>query len=245
MMGNGVKASLLTAKGVKAGAPGRVLVLFLFLLLALGSFTALRAERKADGCFRIGRVRYGGGGDWYGDPSSLANLLKALEKRLGWAVAEREDVVSFKDDGVFFYPLVYMTGHGELRFTPEEVERIRLYLDNGGFLWADDNFGMDKSFRRELGKIFPDEELVEIPFDHAIYHGLYEFPAGLPKIHEHDGGPPRGLGILRKGRLVLFYSFDTDIGDGLEDADVHGDPPEKREAALRMALNVVSYVLSH
>ena len=218
-----------------------LMLMVIFFLLVPNSWGA----RKPDGRFHLGRVRYGGGGDWYGDPSSLSNLLKALEKQLGWATADREDVVSFKDDGVFFYPIVYLTGHGEILFTPEEVERFRSYLVHGGFLWADDNYGMDKSFRRELRKIFPKEKLVEIPYDHPIFHCVYDFPRGLPKIHEHNGGPPSGLGIIHKGRLVVFYSFNTDIGDGLEDAEVHGDTPKKREQALQMALNVITYALSN
>jgi hypothetical protein len=138
-----------------------------------------------------------------------------------------------------------MTGHGNVDFSDEEAARLRLYLVSGGFLWADDNYGMDPSFRKALRKVFPESELVELPFSHEIYHIAYDFPQGLPKVHEHDGGPPHGYGIFHEGRLVVFYSFNTDIGDGLEDADVHGDPANVREAAAKMATNIVAYALTH
>jgi hypothetical protein len=149
------------------------------------------------------------------------------------------------DDDLFSHPFVHMTGHGNVRFSDEEAERLRWYLAHGGFLFADDNYGMDESFRREMRRVFPDEELVEVPFDHDLYHSVYDFPAGPPKIHEHHGGPPKGLAIFHDGRMVVFYTYNTDIGDGLEDADVHGDPAEVREEALRMAVNVVAYALTH
>jgi hypothetical protein len=149
------------------------------------------------------------------------------------------------DENLFAFPFVYMTGHGKVRFSDEEAARLRHYLVSGGFLWADDNYGMDEHFRREIRKVFPDAELVEVPFDHGIYHIVYDFPAGLPKIHEHHGGPPHGYGIFHDGRLVVFYSYNTDIGDGLEDPEVHRDPPEKRQAAMRMAINIVTHALTH
>jgi hypothetical protein len=141
--------------------------------------------------------------------------------------------------------MIYMTGHGRVTFSDEDAGLLRKYLERGGFLWADDNYGMDASFRAEMGKVFPESPLVELPYDHGIYHAFYEFSEGLPKIHEHDGGPPHGYGVFYEGRLVVFYSFNTDIGDGMEDAQVHEDPPEKREAALKMGVNVVVYALSH
>jgi hypothetical protein len=161
------------------------------------------------------------------------------------ATPNEEARLSIMDEALFSYPFIYMTGHGKVKFSDEEAARLRHYLVSGGFLWADDNYGMDEYLRRELRKVFPETELVEIPFDHEIYHTIYDFPAGLPKIHEHHGGPPHGYGILYEGRLVVFYSYNTDIGDGLEDAEVHRDPPEKREAARRMALNIVAYALTH
>jgi hypothetical protein len=196
--------------------------------------------------FSLTRLKYGGGGDWYSNPSSLPNLLKALKQRTGVAVeTDREGRVEIMDEDLFDHPMLYMNGHGNVRFTQAEVERLRQYLTSGGFLWADDNYGMDKSFRREIARVFPESPLVELPFSHEIYHVFYDFPNGLPKIHEHDGGPPRGLGIFYEGRLVVYYTFDTDIGDGMEDADVHGDPPDKREAAMKTGVNIVMYVMTH
>ena len=213
-----------------------------FALLAVASCAHVWA---APGEFNIARLKYRGGGDWYSDPTSLPNLLREVGRVLGLEAAREEVRLSIMDESLFAYPFVYMTGHGKVRFSDEEAARLRHYLISGGFLWADDNYGMDEHFRREIRKVFPDRELVELPFDHEIYHMVYDFPGGLPKIHEHDGGPPHGYGITDGTRLVIFYSYNTDIGDGLEDADVHRDPPEKRESAMKMATNVVAYALTH
>ena len=140
---------------------------------------------------------------------------------------------------------MFACGHGNVKFTAAEVENLRRYLATGGFLWIDDDFGIDASIRRELKRIFPDARLLELPFSHPIFHAHYDFPHGLPKIHEHSGGPAKAFGIIQDGRLVVLYSFDTDLGDGLEDEEVHHDPPEKREAAMQMGLNIVEYVLTH
>lgn len=194
---------------------------------------------------RLGRLHYGGGGDWYANPTSLPNLASALRDRLGMDVVVEEGRVAPLDDELFDYPFLHLTGHGNVRFSTEEAERLRWYLVHGGFLFADDNYGMDESFRRQIRKVFPEAELVELPFDHGIYHSVYDFRNGLPKIHEHHGGAPKGYGIYHEGRLVVFYSYNTDIGDGLEDEDVHGDPPDLREDALRMAINIVAYAMTH
>lgn len=195
--------------------------------------------------FSIARLKYGGGGDWYEDRTSLTNLLKALGERTSIPVAaEKEAVVEPGAAAIFQYPFVFACGHGNIKFTDAEIRNLRLYFESGGFLWVDDDFGLDASFRREMKRVFPDAPLIELPFSHPIYHQLYDFPHGLPKIHEHDGGPARGFGIVHGGRLVVFYSFDTDLGDGLEDEEIHHDPPDKREAALRMALNIVHFALS-
>ena len=146
---------------------------------------------------------------------------------------------------LYQYPFVFAAGHGNIKFTDAEASNLRRWLVSGGFLWVDDDFGIEPSFRREMKKLFPDAELVELPFDHSVFHQLYEFPDGLPKIHEHDGGPARAFGIVRDGRLCVLFSFDCDLGDGLEDEEVHHDPPEKREAAMRMAMNIVHYALTH
>ena len=222
------------------------------LLFALVTFvpetlpgTAAALPQGAPGsAFLIAKLKYGGGGDWYGDQTSIKNLLAALRGRAGVPVgADDAPVVTPTDEALFNYPMLFMSGHGNVKFTPAEVERLRRYLTTGGFLWCDDDFGIDVSFRRELKRILPDAELVELPFGHPVFHQLYDFPGGLPKIHEHDGGPARAFGAYHDGRLVVFYSFDTDLGDGLEDEGIHPDPPEKREQALRMAMNLALFVL--
>jgi hypothetical protein len=195
--------------------------------------------------FTIGRLKYGGGGDWYADPSSLTNLLKAINERTTIRAAPREEVVEITDAKLFEHPYIYMTGHGNVRFTDEEVKILRTYFALGGFLHADDNYGMDTTFRRQITQIFPDSPLVELPFDHPIYNSFYEFPDGLPKIHEHDGKPAQGFGVFYENRLVIFYTYECDLGDGWEDPDVHNDPSEKREQALRMGINIVMYSLTH
>ena len=194
---------------------------------------------------RLGRLHYGGGGDWYANPTSLPNLAKALRERLGMEVELEEGRPGPLEEELFDYPFLHLTGHGTIRFSSEEAERLRWYLVHGGFLFADDNYGMDESFRPMIRRVFPEAELVEIPFDHEIFHNVYEFPNGAPKIHEHHGGAPRAYGIFHEGRMVVFYTYNTDIGDGLEDPDVHQDPPAVREAALRMAINVVAYAMTH
>jgi len=196
--------------------------------------------------FTIARLKYRGGGDWYTGPTAIPNLLAGLKARAPVAVlSEEEPRVSLTSENLFDYPMLFMTGHGKVEFTEAEATALRKYLVNGGFLWADDDYGMDKYFRKEIKKVFPEKDLVELPFDHDIYHCFYDFPRGLPKIHEHDGKPPQGLGIYHRGRLVVLYTYETDIGDGLEDPEVHKDPPEKREAALKMAINIAWYVLTH
>jgi hypothetical protein len=196
--------------------------------------------------FVVARLKYDGGGDWYSNPSSLPNLARALRDRTPVRIDRLDEArVSLMDEDLFNYPFLYMNGHGNVRFSEAEVGRLRRYLTSGGFLFADDNYGMDESFRREMARVFPERELVEVPFDHPIYHSFYSFPNGPPKIHEHDGGPPEGLGIFDGSRLAVFYTYEADIGDGLEDPEVHHDPPEKREAAMRMAINVAFYALTH
>jgi hypothetical protein len=195
--------------------------------------------------FTIGRLKYGGGGDWYSNPSSLPNLLEALNQRTSVNAAPREEYVEITDPKLFEYPYLYMNGHGNVRFTEEEVKILKTFFASGGFLHADDNYGMDSSFRKEIKKVFPDSPLVELPFDHDIYHSFYDFPEGLPKIHEHDGKPPQGFGIFLDNRLAVFYTYECDLGDGWEDPDVHNDPPEKREAALKMGINIIMYYLTY
>jgi len=189
----------------------------------------------------VGRLQYDGGGDWYANPSSLPNLIAAINERTALQVAEREQVVRLTDPAVWGLPYLYMTGHGNVRFSAEEIQVLRRYLESGGFLHADDNYGMDESFRREIARVFPDHPLVEVPVDHAVYRIVYEFTEGLPKIHEHDGLPAQGLGVFLNGRLVVFYSYQSDLGDGWEDPDVHEDPTDLRERAIRMGVNLFIY----
>lgn len=195
--------------------------------------------------FTIARIKYGGGGDWYADPSSLPNLLEQVRIRTMIRTPIHEDTVEITDPELFRYPYLYMTGHGNVLFTDEEKKILRTYFIAGGFLHADDNYGMDSSFRREIKKVFPESPLVELPFDHSIYHSWYDFPEGLPKIHEHDGKSAQGFGIFYNDRLVVFYTYECDLGDGWEDPEVHNDPPEKREQAFQMGINIIWYVLTH
>ena len=216
---------------------------------ALGvlSVAALSARPPAHppAVLTIGRLHYNGGGDWYANPSSLPNLLAAIRTRTALRSASEERVVTLADDELWDVPYLYMTGHGNVRFSDIELATLRSWLLRGGFLHADDNYGMDESIRRELGRLFPDRQLTEVPLDHPVYHLVYDFPRGIPKIHEHDGKPAQGFGIFLDGRLAVFYSYQTDLGDGWEDPEVHNDPPEKREAALRMGVNLFAYAVGH
>lgn len=208
-------------------------------LAAGGAWTAPPAADS----ITIARLQYDGGGDWYANPSSLPNLLSAIRERTGIRVARREVSLRPLDPRLRDFPYLYMTGHGNVRFSPAERTALRDYLLSGGFLHADDNYGLDESFRTEVEEIFPDEELTEIPAEHPVFHTFYDFPEGLPKIHEHDGKPPQAFGIFRDGRLVVFYSYESDLGDGWEDEDVHEDSPETREEALRMGVNLFLFAL--
>jgi Domain of unknown function (DUF4159) len=214
------------------------------LLVAVGS-VALAQPRDTDPELTVGRLHYDGGGDWYANPSSLPNLLTGIRERTALRVADRERVVTLTSPDLWEIPYLYMTGHGNVSFSDAEVRALRSYLENGGFFHADDNYGMDESFRREIAKVFPDHPLVEVPLDHPIYRIVYAFPDGLPKIHEHDGKPAQGFGIFLDGRLVAFYSYQSDLGDGWEDPDVHGDPPEIREKAMRMGVNLFTYAIAY
>jgi len=191
----------------------------------------------------IGRLHYDGGGDWYANPSSLPNLLQAIATRTTLRVASREKVVTLGDADLWTVPYIYMTGHGNVHWSDQDLVNLRRYLVQGGFLHADDNYGMDRSIRRELARLFPDHPLVEVPLTHPIYHLIYDFPLGIPKIHEHDGLPAQGFGIFLDGRLAVYYSYQSDLGDGWEDFEVHHDPPEKHEAALRMGVNLFAYAV--
>ena len=204
---------------------------------------AVPAHVAAQTPLTIGRLHYDGGGDWYANPSSLPNLLQAIGERTTLRVTGREKVVTLADADLWQVPYLYMTGHGNVHWSDAELATLRRYLQQGGFLHADDNYGMDVSIRRELARLFPDHPLVEVPLDHPIYHLVYQFPQGIPKIHEHDGKPAQGFGIFLDGRLVVYYSYQSDLGDGWEDFEVHRDPSEKHEAALRMGVNLFLYAV--
>jgi hypothetical protein len=220
----GLSALFSAALGVRARARLRVLA------GALGATLALAATAVAEDPTRESAIHI--------------NWMRAFQQRTGIVTHHEEVVVRPGDDAMYRYPIVYMNGHGTVNFSDEEARFLREWLLDGGFLWADDNYGMDRSFRREVKKIFPDRELVELPNDHEIYTCFYTLP-GLPKVHEHDKKPPQSLVITDRGRIVLLYTYESDIGDGLEDPDVHKDPPERREAAMRMAINVLYYALTH
>lgn len=202
------------------------------------------AQLAAGPAMTIGRLHYDGGGDWYANPSSLPNLIAAVNERTTLTVDPVERSVRLDDPGLWDLPYLYMTGHGDVRFSAEDARTLRRYLEQGGFLHADDNYGLDRSFRDAMAAVFPDRPLIEVPLDHPIYHIVYEFPDGVPKIHEHDGLPAQGLGVFIDDRLAVFYSYESDLGDGWEDASVHGDPPDVREAALRMGVNLVAYAVA-
>ncbi len=193
--------------------------------------------------FVIARVKYGGGGDWYNGPTSIPNLLKFVREQTGIHTGADEVVVEINTPRLFSFPFLFLDGHGNIRFTDREVEQLRRYLESGGFLLANDDYGMDKSFRREMKRVIPESDFVEIPFNHPIYSSFFTFPHGCPKIHEHDNLPAQGMGLFLNGKLVVFYDYQADIGDGWEDPDVHNDPPEKRLAALKMGANVIVWRL--
>jgi Domain of unknown function (DUF4159) len=193
----------------------------------------------------IGRVHYGGGGDWYANPSSLKNLIRAVAERTSLPVDREEHAVTFRDPRLFDYQFLHITGHGTIAMEPDEISRARAYLLRGGFLHVDDNYGLDSSFRIVVKQLFPDRPLMDVPLNHPIYRVVYQFPRGVPKIHEHDAKPARGMGIFIGDRLALYYTFQADLGNGWEDAGTYPtDPPELHEQALRMGVNLVTYAVT-
>lgn len=194
--------------------------------------------------FSIARVNYGGGGDWYCDPSSIPNLLSYLTKNTSIKAAHDEYRIKLTTKELRGHPYLYMTGHGNIRFTDEEIIQLREYLMGGGFLHTDDNYGLNTSFRREMKRVFPDRDFVELPHDHAVFHSFFDMPNGLPKIHEHDGKPPQLFALYNEDRIMVIYSYESDLGDGWEDEEVHNDPPELRVAALQMGVNIIYFALT-
>lgn len=226
------------------GMAGGPVVLVLTCILCLGFAVSGSARQESELRLRIARLHYEGGGDWYCDPSSLPNWLKQFEMRTGIPTADTEAVVTLDSEDLYRYPFLYLSGHGRITLDDGDLVTLVRYLDAGGFLYADDNYGLDASFREMVRQLFPEQELVPLAGDHPIYHSFYNLE-GLPKIHQHDGEPAQGFGVFRDGRLVLYYSWSSDIGDGLEDPIVHGDPPAVREAAVKMAVNILMYALTH
>ena len=211
-----------------------------FIICSIGA-----ASSMEPGKFTLARLHYGGGGDWYANPSSIPNLLKYIGENSSIKTAKKEARVKILDEDLFRYPILYMTGHGNVSFSNSEALRLRQYLISGGFLFADDNYGMNDSFRRQMKKVFPDKDLVELPFSHGIFDIHFRFPNGLPKIHEHDGKPPQAFGIFHESRLIVFFTYESDLGDGWEDESVHNDPLERRNAALQMGTNVIVWALTN
>jgi hypothetical protein len=216
----------------------RNLIFFLFLCLSTLSLAQNETTVK------IALLKYNGGGDWYSDPTALPNLIEFVNKNLDANINPTPATVETGSFDIFNYPFVHMTGHGNVFFSDNDAEVLRAYLMSGGFLHIDDNYGLDPYIRREMKKIFPEQEFVELPFDHPIYHQEYEFDNGLPKIHEHDGKAPQGFGLYYEERLVVFYTYECDLGDGWESAAVHHDPQQIREKALQMGANIISYVFN-
>jgi hypothetical protein len=213
----------------------------IILLIFLGFLSSF----SSDYSLRIAKLKYDGGGDWYGNRTALPNLAKFCNEKLKTSINPQDEVVEAGSTEIFNYPYVYMTGHGNVLFNSKDAANIRKYLLAGGFLHIDDNYGLDKYIRLEMKKIFPELDFVELPFNHPIYNQRYTFPKGLPKIHEHDGKPAQGFGLIYKGRLVCFYDYECDLGNGWEDAGIYDDSQEKRTQALQMGANILQYCFSN
>jgi hypothetical protein len=215
--------------------------LFLFFFSLLG--VSMVSAQQSSG-IKIAKLKYNGGGDWYANKTALPNLIEFCNQYLNTQLAMEEEVVEVGSPELFLYPYVYMTGHGNVVFSDEEAENLRKYLISGGFLHIDDNYGLDEFVRIEMKKVFPELEFVELPEDHPIYRQKYSFDKGLPKIHEHDGKASQGFGLVYEGRLVCFYSFESDLGNGWEDQRIHNDPEEVRQQALRMGANIIAFAFT-
>ena len=223
----------------------KLLIVILLLGVGVDSFSQTRTVNRSASVFKIARLKYAGGSDWYNGQTEEPNLLKYVAAHTNIQTDPEYLWVDIASDEIFNYPFLFMTGHGNVEFTESETKRLRAYLDAGGFLYIDDDYGLDKPMRREMQKVFPDQEFKELPFTHEIYHSHFEFPNGVPKTHEHDGKPPQGFGIFSKGRLCVYYTYESNPSDGWDDPDVHNDPPEKREEALKFGTNLVVYALTH
>lgn len=215
------------------------ILLSLFVLLPGGLLVA-----QQTGEFEIARIKYRGGGDWYNDPSSLTNLINYTRQQVPISISPKYKDVALGSTDIHLYPFLFLTGHGTITANNAEVRNLRSYLENGGFLYVDDDYGIDTYLRELLKRVFPDEELIELPFNHPIYSQVFDFPNGLPKIHEHDNKPPQGFGLFHKGKLVVFYTYESNLADGWADPEIHNDPPEVRTKALQMGVNILVYALT-
>lgn len=215
-----------------------------FYLLTIILLTASSVYSQSQDEFQIARLKYNGGGDWYNDQNEEVNLLNFVKQNTNIQVKAEYTFVDISSDDIFSYPFLYLTGHGNIVFSKDEAERLRKYLEAGGFLYADDDYGMDKAFRRELKKVFPDKDIIELPYNYGLYHDFYEFPNGVPKSHEHDGKPAQGFGIFTGKRLVVYYTYESNPSDAWNDPEVHNDPPDKRLEALKFGTNIVVWALS-
>ncbi len=213
-----------------------ILKIFTTLLFLLGFF--LNAQE-------IAVLKYNGGGDWYSNPTALPNLIKFSNQQINTTINQTPQTVESSSVEIFNFPFIHMTGHGNVFFTPEDVSNLRNYLLSGGFLHIDDNYGMDKFLRPELEKLFPDKELMELPASHPIFNYQFKFPNGLPKIHEHDNKPPQAFGIFEEDRLILLYTYESDLGNGWENKEIHNDPEEVRLKALQMGANIIKYAFEN
>jgi hypothetical protein len=218
------------------------IVLFFMIFFHL----SMTGQENSSGGLVIARVKYQGGGDWYNDPSAIPNLARYIRDHTLADIADKEAQVALSDESLFSYPVLFLTGHGQWSLGDLEAERLRTYLLRGGFLYVDDDYGLDADFRKAVKKALPDFHLIEISFSHGIYHTPFEFTNGLPKIHEHDNKNPQGFGVFdNRGRLMLYYSYESNISDGWVDPQIYQDPPEKREAALQMGTNIILWALMH
>ena len=217
---------------------------YFFLFSAFFYLSTPQLIAQQSGRFEIARVKYRGGGDWYNDPSSLSNLIEFANKEVPISIEPDYKDVALGSTEIHSYPFLFLTGHGTITANNSEIRNLRNYLENGGFLYVDDDYGLDEHIRKLLTQVFPNEELLEIPFNHPIYKQVFEFENGLPKIHEHDNETPKGFGLFKNGKLVVFYTYESNLGDGWADPEVHNDPPEVREKALKMGVNILIYALT-
>ena len=210
----------------------------LFLLPIIFSFLCSNAQD-------IAILKYGGGGDWYANPTALPNLIAFTNKTIGTSIAKNSKTVDIGSEAIFDFPMVFMTGHGNVSFSDTETQNLKKYLISGGFLHISDNYGMDAYVKREFKKVFPELKFIEIPSTHSIYNQTYKFPNRIPKIHEHDKKPAQGYGLFYDGRLIVFYDYETDLSDGWEDEIIHNNPKNVREKALKMGANIIEYAFKN